>query len=130
MLYTEPLMKVLIADGSPIVADRLRTAMKEIPDVEVLTPTCDAQTTLGSIRANDPAVLIADARIPGAHGTELLQTIRREKPAMVLIIVSNLVYPQYREQYQAAGADLFVDKSNEFIQVFQFVRELRAFRQV
>ena len=117
-------MKVLIADGSSMVADRLLTVMRDIPNVELLAPTLDAQATMGSIRSNNPEVLIVDARIPGARGMEFLQSIRRENPALVLIILSNLVYPQYRKQYEAAGADLFIDKSNEFIHLFQFVREL------
>lgn len=117
-------MKVLIADGSSMVADRLLTVIQDIPNVELLAPTLDAKATMGSIRSNNPEVLIVDARIPGARGMEFLQSIRRENPAMVLIILSNLVYPRYRKQYEAAGADLFIDKSNEFIHLFQFVREL------
>lgn len=117
-------MKVLIADGSPMVASRLLSVVQEIPEIETLTPTGDAQTTLGSIRANNPEVLIADSRIGGARGMELLQTIRRERPAMILIVLSNAVYPQSRKHYKALGADLFVDKSNEFVHLFQFVREL------
>ncbi len=117
-------MKVLIADGSPMVAARLMNSMQEIPKVETLDHTRDAQTTLESIRANNPEILIADVRIGGAHGLHLFQAIRRERPEMILIILSNAVYPQSRKHYQAAGADLFMDKSNEFIHLQQFVREL------
>ncbi len=117
-------MKVLIADGSPVVAARLMNSMQEIPKVETLAHTRDAQTTLESIRANKPEILIADVRIGGAHGLRLFQTIRRERPEMILVILSNAVYPQSRKHYEAAGADLFMDKSNEFIHLQQFVREL------
>ncbi len=117
-------MKVLIADGSTMVAARLINAMREIPNVEMLAHTCDPQTTLESIRTNNPEILIADVRIGGDHGSLFFQTIRRERPEMILIILSNAVYPQSQKHYEAAGADLFMDKSNEFIRLQQFVREL------
>jgi DNA-binding NarL/FixJ family response regulator len=117
-------MKVLIADSSRTVTERLADLMLDIPSVELLAPTASGEATLDSVRANNPQILVIDARILGGKGKEILQTIRREKPAIVLIIHSNLVDPQYRKHYEAAGADLFMDKSNEFIHLYQFVREL------
>lgn len=117
-------MKVLIADGSPEIADRLLSMLQEIPAAETLSPTHTAAATLEAVRTHNPDILIADARIPGAQGTALLRTLRAEKPAMVLIVLSNLIYPQYRDQFEAAGADLIVDKSNEFIHLSQIIRSL------
>ena len=117
-------MKVLIADGSPIVTQRLTTLMLEIPDVKLLAPTATGEATLRSVQAHDPEVLILDARILQGKGREFLKAFRKEKPAIVVIILSNLANPQYRKHYEAAGADLFLDKSNEFIHLYQFVREL------
>ncbi len=117
-------MKVLIADGSPMVAGRLMNAMQDIPEVEALACTGDARTTLESIRANRPEVLIADTRIAGARGLAFFRTIRRKWPAMILIAMSNAAYSDLRKHYEAVGVDLFMDKSNEFTQLFQFVRAL------
>jgi DNA-binding NarL/FixJ family response regulator len=117
-------MKILIADGSPMVAGRLMNALEEIPEVEALEHTSDARTTLESIRANNPEILIADTRIAGAHGLALFETIRRERPAMILIVLSDTAYSQSRRHYEAAGVDLFMDKSNEFTELFEFVRRL------
>jgi len=117
-------MKVLIADSSPEIRQRLLTLMQEIPTAELLAPASSAQATLESLRENDPEVLIVDARILGARAIELLKTIRREKPGVVLVILSNLAFPPCRRRYEAAGADLFIDKSHEFIRLQQFVREL------
>jgi DNA-binding response OmpR family regulator len=98
--------------------------MLEIPNVELLAPTASGEATLESVRAHDPEVLVMDARILDGKGKELLKTVRKEKPAIVVIILSNVVSPQSRKHYEAAGADLFLDKSYEFIHLYQFVREL------
>ena len=117
-------MKVLIADGSLMVTQRLTSLMLEIPHLELLLPTATGEATLESVRAHDPEVLIIDAGVLHGKGSELLKTVRQEKPAIVVIVLSNLFYPQYRQHYEAAGANLFLDKSNEFIHLYQFIREL------
>jgi DNA-binding NarL/FixJ family response regulator len=122
-------MKVLIADGSPTVRERLTALMLEIPTVELLAPTATGEATLESVRAHDPDVLVIDARILSGKGRKFVETVRKEKPAIVLIILSNFVYPQYQKYYEAAGADLLMDKSSEFIHLYQFVGELARGRQ-
>ena len=117
-------MRVLIADGSIIVTQRLTTLISEIPNVEFLAPTISAEATLESVRANDPAVLVMDGQIMHGKMRELLRIVRQEKPAIVMIILSNLLSPQYRKHYVAAGADLVLDKSKEFIHLSQFIRDL------
>jgi CheY-like chemotaxis protein len=117
-------MKVLIADGSPTVRERLTALMLEIPTLELLAPTATGEATLESVRAHDPDVLVIDARILSGKGRKFVETVRKEKPAIVLIILSNFVYPQYQKYYEAAGADLLMDKSSDFIHLYQFIREL------
>jgi len=91
-------MKVLIAPGSPDVTDCLIPLMRGVPTVELLSPTEDAETTLESIRAHDPEVLILNAGLPGAKEIDLLQTIRAEKPGATLIILTNLTYPEFQKR--------------------------------
>jgi two-component system response regulator DesR len=117
-------MKVLIADSSPVVAERLAALMLEIPSVKLLAPAATGAAMLEAVRAHDPEVLVVDAGIVCGKERGLVETVRKEKPAIALIILSNVVDPQYRKHFEAAGADLFMDKSYEFIQLLQFVSEL------
>lgn len=117
-------MKILIADGSSTVTERLADLISDIPSVELLAPTTTSQATLESVQTHDPEVLVMDAGLCDGPGTGLLQAVRTAKPAAVVIILSNLFFPQYRKHFESAGADLFMDKSNQFLQLFQLVREL------
>ena len=117
-------MKVLIADGSVMVTDRVLTLLDQIPNIELLGPTSDAHDTLESIRLYNPEVLIVDVCIPGAKVMELLPTIRHEMPGAILIILTNFDYPEYRKPLEILGADLCLDKSHEFILLFRIVHEL------
>jgi DNA-binding NarL/FixJ family response regulator len=117
-------VKVLIADGSALVVDRLLPMIQEIPLVELLVPAPHAKAALESVRRHDPDILILDARIPGAAGTALIKTIRQAKPSLILIVLTNLVDPEYLKRLEALGADLCLDKSREFTHLLKIVHEL------
>lgn len=117
-------MKVLIADGSQMVTERLTTLMLEIPRVRLLAPAVTGEAVLKSVRAYAPDVLVMDARMASGDSRGFIAALRREKPSLVVIILSNLVDPLYRQHFESAGANLFLDKSNEFIHLRQFICEL------
>jgi DNA-binding NarL/FixJ family response regulator len=119
-------MKVLIADSSKKLAQRLTALISEIPSVELLRPATTGRETLESVRANDVQVLVLDSGILAGRGKRFLKAIRLERPAAVVIILSNYFYPQYQRHYESAGADLFMDKSNDLVQLDQLLRELAS----
>jgi DNA-binding response OmpR family regulator len=117
-------MKVLIADGSQMITERLTALMLEVPRVRLLAHAATGEAVLNSVRAYAPDILVMDARIASGDSRGFIAALRREKPSLVVIILSNLVDPLYRQHFESAGANLFLDKSNEFIHLRQFVREL------
>jgi DNA-binding NarL/FixJ family response regulator len=98
--------------------------MSEIPAVELLVPTMTEEATLESLRAHKPEVLVVDTRILSGKGREFVEAVRKNKPDIVLVIMSNIIYSQHRKYYEAAGADLILDKSNSFDHLYQFIGEL------
>jgi len=120
-------MKVLVADGSAVVMDRLLAMIKAIPHVELLVPARHAQALLDSMRQHDPAVVIVEFRIPGSMGIALVQTLRRTKPNAVLIVMTNLDSPEYRKWLGISGADICLDKSREFTHLLQLLGELARY---
>ncbi len=122
-------MKVLIADGSPMITERLTALMLDIPSVRLLAPAVTGGAVLESVRASATDVLVMDARIASGDSRGFIAALRREKPSLVVIILSNLVDPLYRQHFESAGANLFLDKSNEFIHLRQFICELVTVRR-
>jgi DNA-binding NarL/FixJ family response regulator len=64
-----------------------------------------------------PDVVILDIWMPGGSGIDVLQTIKQDEPAPVVIVLTNYPYPAYRQKCLQAGADFFLDKSTEFDQI-------------
>jgi DNA-binding NarL/FixJ family response regulator len=119
-------VKVLIADDSAVVRQRLAELISEIERVEVVSQAGDALEALAAIEETTPDVAILDIRMPGANGIEALAEIKKERPAPVVIMLTNYPYPQYRKKCLDAGADYFFDKSTEFERVVEVIAHLAA----
>jgi DNA-binding NarL/FixJ family response regulator len=117
-------MKVLIVDDSAIVGERLASILSEFPEIELLEQVKDGLEAVEYIRTLKPDVVILDIGLPGRNGMEILEEVKREKLAPVVIILTNYPYPQYQQRCAKAGADYFFDKSIEFDRVPQTFKQL------
>lgn len=76
---------VLVVDDDPSVAEALAASLQ--PEFEVLAVT-EPQAALTALGAHDVAVLIADQRMPGMGGVELLAEARRRHPEVVGVLAT------------------------------------------
>jgi DNA-binding NarL/FixJ family response regulator len=117
-------MKVVIADDSQVVVERLADLLSDIPGVELVGRAVDAPDALRCIQQTNPDLVILDLQMPGGSGIDILRTIRPERPSLCVMICTNYIYPQYREECLAAGANFFLDKSAEFEKIPVILRGL------
>lgn len=117
-------MKVVIADDSRVVVERLSDLLKEIPGVELAGRAGDAAEAIRCIRRVNPDLVILDFQMPGGTGLDILRLIRSERPRLCVLICTNYPYPRYKEECLAAGANYFLDKSAEFEKIPRILREL------
>ena len=117
-------MKIVIADDSRVVVERLADLLSEIPGVELVGQAGDAPDALRCIRQMKPDLAILDLQMPGGSGLDILRTIRPERPDLRVMICTNYIYPQYRDECLAAGANYFLDKSAEFEKIPVILRRL------
>ncbi|BAL26471.1 PleD family two-component system response regulator [Azoarcus sp. KH32C] len=104
-------MKLLIVEDSKPVSKRLQHAFGRLPALE--TEIADTlRQALERFRLCQPQLVLLDIELPDGNGIELLQTIKRERPATWVLMFSN--HEIYRQRCKAEGADYFFDKSGEF----------------
>lgn len=77
----------------------------------------------GILRTRPDAVIL-DIHLIGGSGIEVLRKIRPREPGIVFIVLTNDPEPQYRKVCMQAGANYFLDKSNEFEKVRSVVENL------
>jgi DNA-binding NarL/FixJ family response regulator len=116
-------VKVLIADDSAMVRERLASLISELEAVELIGQTEDASETLRAVRQLRPDVVILDIHIPG-DGIQVLEAIKKDARAPLVIILTAFSYPQYRRRCLEAGAEYFFDKATEFDRVVEVLRHL------
>jgi DNA-binding NarL/FixJ family response regulator len=117
-------MRVLIADDSRVVVERLADLLKEVPGVQLVGRASDVPEAIHSIVKTNPDAVILDLQMPGGSGLDVLRSIRRSHPSVWVMICTNYPYPQYREECIAAGANYFLDKSAEFEKIPEILRDL------
>jgi DNA-binding NarL/FixJ family response regulator len=118
-------MKVFIADDSKVLCERLTEMLSDVPGIEIIGQAQDVATSLAAIKKLNPDIVILDIRMPGGSGIDVLQAIKREKHAPMVIMLTNYPYPQYRKKCLGLGADYFFDKSTEFGKVMELFKQLR-----
>jgi DNA-binding NarL/FixJ family response regulator len=110
-------IKVFIVDDSLIVREHLVTMLDELAGIEIVGQAENVAEAISGIRIIQPDVVILDIRMPGGNGIDVLQTIKQDEVAPMVIILTNYPYPAYRKKCLQAGADFFLDKSTEFDQI-------------
>jgi two-component system response regulator DevR len=117
-------MKVLIADDSEIVRERLAFLLGDVAGVEIVGQAEDAVEGKNLAAALRPDVAILDVRMPRGSGVDVLRAVKRDNPSATVIMLTNFVDPEARLMCLKQGADYFFDKSIEFEKAVAVLREL------
>ncbi len=117
-------MKIIIADDSKLIRDRIAERVELIDSVNVVAKTTNSYETIEEIKKHKPDVLILDIRMPEGSGINVLKYIQKNKTRIVTIVVTNYPIIQYKNKCFELGADYFFDKSTEFEKVKEVICNL------
>jgi DNA-binding NarL/FixJ family response regulator len=102
--------RVLIVDDQREVSRLLRSALETIEHgLEVFEARSGEEAILESSRGKFD-LLVADFRLPGMSGVELMRKIKARNPHMKVILVSGVSDPKSKDEVNKAGADAFFAK--------------------
>ena len=118
-------MKVFMVEDSAVIRERLKRLLAELPEVQVVGETGDAQVGLAAILEQRPDVVLLDIHILNGNGIDVLQRLKQERVAPAVIILTDYPYPEYRRVCLDAGADFFFVKSTEFEQIVPALQQLK-----
>lgn len=119
-------MKVLIADDSRIVRQRLVTMISEIEGISVIGEAQDSGGAIESIMRLHPDAVVLDIRMPGGGGFHVIREIKNNGSTPTIIVLTNYPYPQYRRKCAELGVPFFFDKSIEFEKVTEVLEQLKT----
>jgi len=119
-------IKVLIADDHAIVRRGLREILTETPDILVGGEAATAQEVMQLVHAERWSVVLLDLSLPGGTGLELLGQIRRDYPALPVLILTVQPEDQYAVRAIRAGAAGFLTKESAPEKLIDAVRKVAS----
>jgi len=110
-------MRVLFADVSHLLVERLVAALDEVSGIEIVGQVGIAVEASEAIRRLKPDVVILDICMPGGSGVDVLEGMWRDHLSPTVLVLTDSGQAQYRKKCLESGAPFFFDKSAEFEKV-------------
>lgn len=101
---------ILIVDDQKDVSRLLRSALETIEQGLIVSEAPSGEEAVLEASRNKVDLLIADYRLPGITGVELMKKIRVRNPEVKVIMVTGVSEPRMLREVEAAGADAFFSK--------------------
>ncbi len=117
-------MKVLIADDSKFIRERIIKLLISLNKIESFEETESVIDTVDVIRSRFPNIVILDIQLKDGTGIDVLKEIKNDDHLPLIIVLTNYSFKTYRKEFLRFGVKLFFDKSEEFIKVKDVIREL------
>jgi len=103
-------MRILIADDNALVRSGIAQLLRD-NGWEVCGEASNGTEAIQQARALRPEVMLLDVSMPGTNGFEIASVLRREMPALKILVVSRHDFDQFLPASWKHSADGFVDKA-------------------
>jgi DNA-binding NarL/FixJ family response regulator len=117
-------MNVFLVEDSDLIRERLYAMLGGLSGVEVVGHAGTAADAIAALLEASPDVVVLDLRLKGGSGIEVLRAIKHGRPTMAVIVLTNYATAEYRKKCLEAGAEYFLDKTNEFDQLGPILDQL------
>lgn len=103
-------MRVLIVDDQKRTRQSLHLLLKTIHSLSEIREAADGLEAVRLAEEMQPDVILMDAQMPEMDGIQATSIIKKRWPLIRVIVLS--MYPEYRGDALAAGADKFISKGD------------------
>lgn len=110
-------MNVFIVEDSEIVRKHMESMLSAIPGVKIVGYAEEEVEAVTRINALLPDVVTLDISLQTGSGINVLETIKKQHPAIKVIVLTNYTDEFYADSCKRAGADCFFDKTFQFSRV-------------
>lgn len=103
-------IKVLIADDHAEFRAAIKLLLLSYPGIEVVGEASDGEQAVLRAREIEPDVVLMDLKMPHVNGLIATRKLKKEMPALKVIIITLYGEQEYRNAAQVSGADGFLVK--------------------
>ena len=124
-LAKAPTTRVFVVEDSALIRERLLSMLGAMSGVEVVGSSESASDAIAGILGARPDVVVLDIKLKASSGIEVLRAIKRRMAAVAVIMLTNYATEEFRRKCLEVGAEYFLDKTNEFEQLFSIIDQLK-----
>ena len=117
-----PPARLLIVDDHDLIRESTRLMLEGVPDLEVVGEAVNGRHALELCRQLRPDLVLMDVRMPDMDGLTATREIKKEMPAISVLMVSAYESVDYRRDAARAGATDYILKDAERSQLLEAVR--------
>ncbi len=115
-------IKLLLADDHAVLRAGLKTLFNAQPDMEVVAEASDGREAVRKSRAVAPDIVLMDITMSGMGGLEATQEIKKQNPAIKVLVLTMHEDESYLHQMLHAGADGYLPKKAAATELVDAIR--------
>jgi len=116
-------MRVLVVDDQPDYSRLVARWLHKLGRAVRVEVAASAAEALALVESMMPDLVITDLVMPGMDGLELTRKVKEKASAPVVVVMTSIEPPRFRELASAAGADYCVEKGNLQSQLPEFLQK-------
>lgn len=118
---------ILIIDDSQEVLERLTNLLTSSDLNKKVKCYSSALEALIQLNESFPSIIILDINLPGLTGIQMMSKVRHMNITQpVFIVLTNTTITSYKRECLSIGANYYLDKSKDFLQIPIIIREIEA----
>jgi two-component system invasion response regulator UvrY len=121
--------RILLVDDHPVVRQGIKQVLSGAFQPALVGEAANAEEGLAEVRSTDWDVMVLDLTLPGMSGLDLLKDLRRERPALPVLVLSMHPPDQFARRAMNAGAAGYLTKDSSPTELVKAVGEVMAGRR-
>ena len=121
-------VRILLADGHPVIRDRFRAVLEQQADWEVVAEAADGLDAVRLAVGLEPDVAVIGVTLPSINGIDATRQIMRHSRATRILVTGFHTDEAYLTNALRAGAAGYLLKSDADVQLVEAVESIAAGR--
>jgi DNA-binding NarL/FixJ family response regulator len=118
--------RIVVADDHSLIRQGLKSLVCKNPALQIVAEASDGVELLGLLREEVPDMVIVDITMPHLNGIEAVSAIRKQYPAVDILVLTMHANKQYFYQAIAAGAQGYLIKDDSDAELLAAIEAIRS----
>lgn len=114
-------IKCIIVDDHQLVRDGIKALLAESQSVEVIAEATGGSELMSLLKTFEPQIILMDLSMPGIPGFDLIKMVKKNYPAIHILVLSMFMGEDYVFHALKAGAQGYIHKNTTRKELLQAI---------